>query len=535
MAVKEAHIRDYLAANLHLLEEGMSLVKIEYHLANPQGATGRIDILAQDRNGLWVIIEVKRAKGPARQALHEVTKYTELLRREKALRKDHIRSIIVSTSWSDLLTSASNLARDWEHDLKGYRITVGSDGAILQVEQIEWKPDPFDPRPTNVQNVELYASAEEREHGWQKIKLRAQEAHARNVVGFDFDRVRDIETVVGKYALYYAIGRISPELVPLQADLDVVPDEGDEDNPWFEIPTAYQQNPAEYRALHHICRQARGARAVEVGNPDKFTALLGDDRWQLQRVRRSGAYATSDVLGDTDLCNAVSGKGAGAQILYTGSADPRIRLRWSTFTQEALGPLVGNNDWSLLLRQWFEEAVADPTCTDVRVHVYNPSDLVQTLIYGLTDKTRVFEQYVPNLTAVAKYSDGRVRATQGYVAWDGERCPDLIQRVRLVFREPLHYAAYRWAGEVWTVDSDLLALLGLRYVFLDVSQMNENVRLGEFRIVDNGEICRFDGPGEQVPYFRPDGMPFILRDFVYDNWGEVNGLVQDYLKVLHIS
>jgi len=39
----ENKIRDYLAQNLHLIEQGLRLEKKEYRLPNPIGASGVID------------------------------------------------------------------------------------------------------------------------------------------------------------------------------------------------------------------------------------------------------------------------------------------------------------------------------------------------------------------------------------------------------------------------------------------------------------------------------------------------------------
>src|SRR5699024_2191244 len=98
----EKLIRDHLAANLEILEpeHRLSLVATEFHISNPQGADGFIDVLAKDAYETWVVIELNRSDSSARQALHEIAKYTELLRREKSLPKDRVRSIIVSTSWN---------------------------------------------------------------------------------------------------------------------------------------------------------------------------------------------------------------------------------------------------------------------------------------------------------------------------------------------------------------------------------------------------------------------------------------------------
>ena len=82
--MNEKTLRDYLAEHLDLLEYGMSLVMLNRPLANSHGTRGYIDILARDRRGMLVVVEVKRSNSTAREALHEVHKYVELLHREDA-------------------------------------------------------------------------------------------------------------------------------------------------------------------------------------------------------------------------------------------------------------------------------------------------------------------------------------------------------------------------------------------------------------------------------------------------------------------
>ena len=75
----ETDLRDHVAADLTLLEAGLTLVTTEFPLPNAVGTRGRVDILARDRHGMWVVIELKRSNTSAREALHELAKYVELL------------------------------------------------------------------------------------------------------------------------------------------------------------------------------------------------------------------------------------------------------------------------------------------------------------------------------------------------------------------------------------------------------------------------------------------------------------------------
>jgi RecB family endonuclease NucS len=81
-SLSEAVIRDEIAARPEMIEHDLRTIATNYHLPNSEGTRGFVDVLTQDRRGLYVVIEVKRADNTAREALHEVLKYCELLRRE---------------------------------------------------------------------------------------------------------------------------------------------------------------------------------------------------------------------------------------------------------------------------------------------------------------------------------------------------------------------------------------------------------------------------------------------------------------------
>jgi Endonuclease NucS len=105
----EAHLRDYLAENLGMLESGLSLWPVE----NEEDAVEfrvddegrRVDILAKDRDGVPVVIELKVSRGHERtigQALYYRAKV------KKQFSASRVRIFIVSAEISPELRAASS-------------------------------------------------------------------------------------------------------------------------------------------------------------------------------------------------------------------------------------------------------------------------------------------------------------------------------------------------------------------------------------------------------------------------------------------
>lgn len=133
----EKDIQRTLAANLHLLEPGLKCEKMEYYLkAPPYGTKGFIDILAKDRDGNTLIIEIKSRRSTTREAIHELLKYAEHLKWDKGVNDDELRLCIVSTDWTELLIPFSSAYAKMDVNLEGYWLHVSDSGEILSVERI---------------------------------------------------------------------------------------------------------------------------------------------------------------------------------------------------------------------------------------------------------------------------------------------------------------------------------------------------------------------------------------------------------------
>ena len=119
----EKDLQRYLADNLQLIEPGLTLFQDEdiSGFEYPAGGGRRIDILAKDRAGHFVVLELKVEKGYDR-VVGQVLRYVNWVRNELAEPGQRVRGIIVCRTMSQDLVLACASVPDVE--LFEYRLQV---------------------------------------------------------------------------------------------------------------------------------------------------------------------------------------------------------------------------------------------------------------------------------------------------------------------------------------------------------------------------------------------------------------------------
>ena len=113
----------YLADNLQLIEPGLTLFQDEdiTGFEYPAGGGRRIDILAKDKSGNFVVLELKVEKGYDR-VVGQLLRYLNWVRKELAEPGQRVRGIIVCRTMSEDLVLAC--ASTKEVELYEYRLQV---------------------------------------------------------------------------------------------------------------------------------------------------------------------------------------------------------------------------------------------------------------------------------------------------------------------------------------------------------------------------------------------------------------------------
>ena len=126
----EKDLQNYLAKNLHLIEQGLTLFEDEgiNGLEFPVG--GRfVDILASDSEGNYVVVELKVSKGYDR-VVGQLLRYMAWIRKNQAEAGQSVRGIIVARHISDDLLLACSGVKDVQ--LFEYELSVSLHEAPLE-------------------------------------------------------------------------------------------------------------------------------------------------------------------------------------------------------------------------------------------------------------------------------------------------------------------------------------------------------------------------------------------------------------------
>lgn len=446
----ESELRDYLAEHLEIVEPDLTLVKMEYPLANPAGARGFIDIVARDSCDDLVVIELKRSDQTARQALHELEKYVALLAADRGVRVDRLRCILVSTTWHELAVPFARFLQHVDFHVLGLVLKVGNDGLPIAA-------DPA-PLPDLAGGLEacplhldlLFWNAGSRDEAARSIDGRLGELCVEDYITVHMDYEGGEDWVMFPHSVYLVLAEFSS---PIQ-DFVVSTVPGYEEH-------ALQHTPwgAEQLAQTAVVEVA-AADSVEMGSPDRFKSAQG---WRIVQVVGHGRYSEPLVWTEAQLLGVVGADGDRYSTGFTRRVRGANAPAWARMSRDLDGCLQGAGDWPAIVSAWLNEREVDSE-VNLRVTAYVPNDILG----GLERLARTGRSdYLPTLSMVAR-STTQTRLVKGDLHWNGTTCvesPD--QTLSVVFRDFMSYAFAQASGALREFEERLCTLHGLRYELVE--------------------------------------------------------------------
>lgn len=320
----EDELRDHLADNLELIEPGLRLLKKNYPVDSPQGANGTLDILAKDKYGSFVIIEIKRSETAARQALHELSKYIAAFLATAHVDEQKIRCFVVSTLWHELDTPLAYFRQTAAVDVKGFQVTAPN--GVIEVEERILPPVDCLPKLCpdtrfiqSTPGTPMSCIAEDLGRASARIPMvRAALLQFEPVAGHDDLAVLCIWRIADK-----EIESLASSLGP-----DYAKDRGGNYAGWAE----------ESSVLDWLIEQSVHIKSefgeLRIGTPEKITTVLA--RRPFKELVRIGAWPAIDLVHDLEemqrcvVAQDISSYGRRAnRYLFNAKSSPRTGPTWN--------------------------------------------------------------------------------------------------------------------------------------------------------------------------------------------------------------
>jgi hypothetical protein len=234
----EPELRDYIAGHLEVVQPGLTLVSKEHYLPNPLGSHGFVDILARDQSGLHVVIELKRSNQAARQAIHELYKYTALLKTQNGLGASHIRCLLISTDWRELLVPFAEFVRSVDYQVTGLQLHLSATGTPTGTSAVSLPEAPGDAAICPHYKIWLFQDDGIRDSSIELLTAELDQDGVTDALLVALTYVGTDTRVVYPYGLMVAIGRLQehqplnlPRKAPfVELDADVVQPEDSEEH-----------------------------------------------------------------------------------------------------------------------------------------------------------------------------------------------------------------------------------------------------------------------------------------------------------------
>ena len=438
-------IRDYLAEHLDLLGDGLSLIQKEHMLPNPTGAGGRMDILARDKFGTFVVIEVKRSNEAARQTLNEIHKYTALLRIQQGLDQTQVRVIIVSTDWAELRLPLSECADVFPYTVDQFAITTLPDGMVTHVERVILIPKTVIIRLSRVQGAFSFQTSKVRDAALAKLVSAAAKVGVADFVILRLDYSGRSRAVCFPFALYFLFpfpllnaNLEESERLKAQVVWDDTLDQPDEN------------------FLSAVTSSVVGLfDDFEMGYPEKLTTILTE--WKVAELLGYGRLARNhSLLNEADILRLAQAVEGGSPIYISKLCSPKHSAAWKQLQNDLKSTLRGMLEWERVVPTFLEEIESENPNASVSVDIFNPANLLMSLypVASSGDLTKCAR------LEIMLEDDGSkcVRVLVSLLAWNGkavEQTPEQI--VRSVYGSADNWMAAQHFHETHTYEAKMLA------------------------------------------------------------------------------
>lgn len=390
MPFNESVVRKNLAKILDMLEEGMTLIKEEFHLPNKHGTSGFIDIFARDKDGKLVVIEVKISKQAERDAITELFKYITLLKQKMSIKDSEIRLIVISTDWRELLTPFSEFHWNTNYNSQGFIATVDSTGSPIELKPVQLLSKHTGRRIIPRHWIQTYESKVARDIGAVSYGTQIEGLGIKNFVIALFNYNYPQYGISG-YGFYF--GQQEENLQLYKGILK------SHNRERYKEISSYTKTLSEPEDILNEFADAATemvdvpADEMEIGHPEKIKAYLQNDSWQIEKIERYGSFSQDIRLQDQDIISDLCGYTGGSHVWFSATVRATDKSHLNEVKQNYPNCLFHNDDWRTSIRDLLDYFDTKPETATLHLNIFNPENILETISLLLKKQDT---KYLPN-------------------------------------------------------------------------------------------------------------------------------------------
>lgn len=516
----ESRYRDYLAKHLDLIERGLTLIEAEMSLPNLQGARGFVDLVARDRFGVLVLVEIKRSDSAARSAMHELFKYMALFRQNHGLDKHQVRCMLLSTTWHELLVPFSELLHSAPFEVTGRELLIGVDGKPSETREVT----PLDSVGAITicpkHNVLLYRTPDSRLRDVERVAATMSDAGVEDYFLIHLDHDGSNPHVVTPYSLYVVLGELSSgqrETIQRERDQRWRDDDVDVESEPTDLAHDDDDEAMDASRWDHEeevfvwLNAAAGTAAVEIGNHDKLRQVL--DSWDVVAFTRSGRFTSTMIWPDEALVAGAVAEGGRHTTVFTSQVSTANDTAYSRMLKNVDYSLMGAKGWRKQIPRLLQHLRSDTLTTSISIHLFSPCDL----LWGLAALAVGKIGYLPAFELVAESEEVGPRIFVGALEWDGEtRISPETSMDDIVDGGPMRYHISRHFGSQWEEEEEYCKCHGLHYEIYEFTSEGADRKFWRVHLNKSNEMRRTaitwtDLRACSIHAFAEANLPYLER------------------------
>ena len=421
----ENKIRDSLATQLYLIDPNLRLIDTEYYLSNHEGTRSFVDILAQDDEKNYVVIEIKRTNEAARQAIHEIIKYVDALKRNKKCTNEEIIVLVAAVEWKELIGPFSSFVRMSNFSVKGIKLIVDENYSVVSCQKVQPLNKSESRYISPIQTCLFFTDKDSLEKGILSHQSSFNEIPIKDYIALILKSNHNM--ILCKYSIYIAIQRQSKEDYELLLSRDEALLEE-----IFAVLNLHNRSEEEELRLFEsnliggFGRTRSEYDDIEIGNPTKLTNMLEQGNWVVEKLIRYGALKENTLLSDSQIIDEMKGMRGSDNVVYHNEISSRHIERIDEIKECISKTLTYNPAWRSQICNILDyyKRLSKKEEFDLKIEIYAPSNIILDFYTNYSEliPNNGFPRFVIEVTF--PNNNDLKKLYLGLIKWNGI-CPNI--------------------------------------------------------------------------------------------------------------